>query len=113
MSEPAGKGPGVKTLGIRLPDDLHAQFALVAQLDGISLTDAIRRAIETYVATKQAEPNFQARVTAALEEIEREATGRKSAIQALLGQTAPAAGGSTATKATGRSPRGKAPGSSR
>jgi hypothetical protein len=28
---------GVKTLGIKVPDSLHAQFALVAQLDGISL----------------------------------------------------------------------------
>ncbi len=28
---------GVKTLGIKVPDALHAQFALVAQLDGISL----------------------------------------------------------------------------
>ena len=113
MSEPAGKGPGVKTLGIRLPDDLHAQFVLVAQLDGISLTDAIRRAIEIYVAAKQSEPNFQARVTAALEQIEREATGRKSAIQALLGQAALSPGASPATKATGRSPRGKGSGSSR
>ena len=113
MSEPTGKGPGVKTLGIRLPDDLHAQFVLVAQLDGISLTDAIRRAIETYVAAKQSEPDFQARVTAALEDIEREASGRKNAIQALLGQAAQSPATSSATKTTSRSPRGKSPGSSR
>lgn len=105
MSEPANKVPGVKTLGIRLPDELHAQFVMVASLDGISLTDAIRRAIEHYVAAKQSEPDFQARVAAALEEIEREASGRKNAIEALLGQTVQAAGATPAKKATTASRR--------
>lgn len=63
---------GVKTLGIKVPDALHAQFALVAQLDGISLGDAALRAVELYVTTKKAEPDFAARAQAALEEIERE-----------------------------------------
>ncbi len=40
MSEARG---GVKTLGIRLPDALHAQFALTAQVDDISLGDAALR----------------------------------------------------------------------
>ena len=48
----------VKTLGIRLPDELHTQSALVAQLDGLSLTDAIRRAVELYVETKRSEGDF-------------------------------------------------------
>jgi len=79
---------GVKTLGIRLPDELHAQFALVAQLDGLSLTDAIRRAVEFYVEAKRSEPDFNARAAAALEEIEREANSRRAAIQALFGGAA-------------------------
>ena len=41
MSEP--RNIGVKTLGIKVPDALHAQFALVAQLDGLSLGDAALR----------------------------------------------------------------------
>jgi predicted DNA-binding protein len=85
MSDP--KNAGVKTLGIRLPDELHAQFALVAQLDGLSLTDAIRRAVELYVEGKQSEADFAARAQQALEEIEREATARRNAITALFGQT--------------------------
>jgi hypothetical protein len=84
MSDP--KNAGVKTLGIRLPDELHAQFALVAQLDGLSLTDAIRRAVEFYVASKQGEADFAARAQQALEEIEREAAARRNAITALFGQ---------------------------
>jgi hypothetical protein len=84
----------VKTLGIRLPDELHTQFVLVAQLDGLSLTDAIRKAVELYVQSKRAEGDFAERATAALEEIEREAATRRSAIQGLFGQaTAQAAEG--------------------
>lgn len=84
MSEPR---PGVKTLGIKLPDALHAQFTLVAQLDRISLADAALRAVELYVATKRQEEDFAARATAALEEIEREAAARRGAIEGLFGET--------------------------
>jgi hypothetical protein len=88
MSEPKpGTKEGVKTLGIRLPDELHAQFALVAQLDGLSLTDAIRRAVEFYVEAKRSESNFAERASAALDEIEREAAARRAAIQGLFGTT--------------------------
>jgi hypothetical protein len=82
MSEPRG---GVKTLGIKVPDTLHSQFTLVAQLDGISLNDAALRAVELYVTTKRQEPDFAQRATAALEEIQREAEARAGAIQGLFG----------------------------
>jgi hypothetical protein len=82
---------GVKTLGIKVPDALHAQFALVAQLDGISLGDAALRAVELYVSTKKAEPDFAQRAQAALAEIEREAAARRGAIQGLFGTEGPAA----------------------
>lgn len=100
MSEPTGKVPGVKTLGIRLPDGLHAQFVMVARLDGLSLQDACVRGVELYVEQKQSEPDFQARIQAALEEIEREADERRSAIQALFGPKAQAGGSSAAAKKT-------------
>jgi len=82
---PVTEARGVKTLGIKVPDALHAQFALVAQLDGISLGDAAVRAVELYVSTKKAEPDFAARAQAALEDIEREAAARRGAIQGLFG----------------------------
>ncbi|MCA1601180.1 MAG: hypothetical protein LC776_05910 [Acidobacteria bacterium] len=85
MTDPKDK---VKTLGIRLPDELHTQFVLVAQLDGLSLTDAIRKAVELYVQSKRSEGDFAERATAALEEIEREAASRRSAIEGLFGQSA-------------------------
>lgn len=83
VAEP--KNANVKTLGVKLADGLHAQFSLVAQLDDLSLADAVLEAVALYVKTKQAAPDFQARATAKLEEIEREAASRRDAIQALLG----------------------------
>ncbi len=86
MSEPTGRN-GTKTLGIKLPPKLHAQFALVAQLDDISLNVAVLRAVEQYVANKQSEPDFAQRATEALAQIEREAAERKAAIEGLFGET--------------------------
>jgi hypothetical protein len=94
---------GVKTLGIRLSDDLHAQFSLAAQLDGLSLTDAIRKAVELYVEAKRSEGDFAQRANAALAEIEREANSRRAAIEALLGTTEETDGGSASTPRKTRS----------
>ncbi|WP_067461945.1 hypothetical protein [Actinomadura macra] len=84
MAEPKNSG-GVKTLGVKLTNSLHNQFSLVAQLDDLSLADAVIKAVELYVETKQAAPDFQKRAAEALAEIEREAAARHGAIQALLG----------------------------
>ena len=98
----------VKTLGIRLPDELHTQFVLVASLDGLSLTDAIRRAVELYVETKRSEGDFAERATAALDFLEREAATRRSAIEGLFGQEATqAAEGEGTTEGGNASPRGR------
>lgn len=78
---------GTKTLGIKLPPGLHAQFALVAQLDNISLNVAVLRAVEQYVANKQSEPDFAKRAADALAEIEAEAAARKAAIEGLFGDS--------------------------
>ncbi|WP_410671937.1 hypothetical protein [Amycolatopsis sp. cmx-4-68] len=86
VSEPRG----VKTLGIKVPDALHAQFTLVAQLDGISLNDAALRAVELYVSAKRQEPDFAQRAAAALEEIEKEAAARRASIEGLFGTSAEA-----------------------
>ncbi len=97
MTDPS---KGVKTLGIRLPDELHAQFVLVAGLDGLSLTDAIRKAVELYVETKRSEGDFAERAAAVLEEIEREAAARRAAIQGLFGQRAQADPGGSGSSGT-------------
>ena len=112
MSEPKDTRIGVKTLGIRLPSELHAQFALVAQLDGLNLTDAILRAVELYVETKRSESVFAERAAAVLAEIEAEAASRKAAIEGLFGSDSPATGNSTSTP-TPATPKGRKTGSER
>ena len=98
-----GVSPGTKTLGIKLPDAVHAQLTLIAGLDGLSLTDAIRQAIDGYIERKKGEGDMAARAQRALDEIEREAATRREALTALFGEHAQAA--SEAVSATRR--RGK------
>ncbi len=82
----------VKTLAIRLDEGLHAQLTVLAQLAEMTVTDAIRQAIEAYVEVQRSQGNLAAKAAGALEEIEREATTRRSAIQALFGDSGPAEG---------------------
>lgn len=103
MPEP--RNGGVKTLAIRLPDDLHAQLSLVAQLDSLSLTDAIRQAIEEFIDSKRAEDDFASRAAAMLEEIDREAATRRQSIEALFGKAGPSDTSGEPPK--GRSRRGE------
>ncbi len=91
MTEAQGQQGGFKTIGVKLPDELHAQLVLVASLDGMSLTDAIRAAIDGYIERKKGEGDLAERAARALEEIEREATARRGALQALFGDHAQAA----------------------
>jgi predicted transcriptional regulator len=102
----------MKTMAIRLEDELHAQLALVAQLEGTTVTDLIRSAVAGYIEQKRAELSGHAE--AALAEIEREAATRRQAITALFGggaasSTAPETAvevGSQPTTRPSRSPRG-------
>ena len=96
MSEPTGKTAtgGVKTLGVKLFDELHAQFAMVAQLNGLSLNDAVLQAVTEYIDRNRGEADFAERAAAALAEVEREAAARREAIQALFGAKVPDAAAS-------------------
>jgi hypothetical protein len=98
MPEP--RNGGVKTLAIRLEGELHAQLSLVAQLDGLTLTDAIRQAIDEFIERKRAEGDFASRAAAMLEEIDREAATRRQSIEALFGKTDP-------SETAGESPKGR------
>lgn len=73
-----------KTLAIKLSDELHAQAAAVASLEGISLTELIRTSIEGYLDTKRDSGELQERAQAVLDDIEREAQTRREAIAGLL-----------------------------
>jgi hypothetical protein len=84
MSEPTGRG-SVKTLAIRLTDELHTQLVLIASLERLSLTDTIRLAIEDLIERRRGDGDLQEHAAKVLEEMDQEAQVRRQALQALLG----------------------------
>ena len=90
MSESTGgRNGGVKTFAVRVPDDLHAQFVLIAGLEDLTLNDAGGLAIQMLVDAKRGDGDFSARAAEALAEIERESEARRNAIRALFSEPVP------------------------
>ena len=77
-----------KTLAIRVEETLHAQLRFIAQLRETSITDEIRQAIESRVASAQDDPEIINRAQQARDELEREAAARSAAIAGFLGKPA-------------------------
>lgn len=75
----------MKTLAIRLEDDLHAQLSGLAQLSGSTITDIIRGAIEAYIESQADNPELTAKAQAAIDAIEREAEAKRAAIATMFG----------------------------
>lgn len=78
----------MKTLAIRLDDELHAQLSVLAQLAGTSITDEIRQALEAHLAAQRENPELTNRAQGVLDEIERDAQARQAAITTLFGTPA-------------------------
>lgn len=83
-SQPEGRV--IKTLAIRLEGEQHAQLTMIAQLEELTITDAIRDAINRWIESKRNNPQLQVRAEAVLEAIEQEAATRRGAIAALLSE---------------------------
>lgn len=92
----------MKTLAIRLDDELHAQLSVLAQLSGTSLTDEIRQALEVHLKAKRANPELTERAKVVSEEIEHEAQVRQAAIATLFGTPEQS---SASAKASSKRPR--------
>jgi len=92
----------MKTMAIRLTDEVSAQLTLVAQLEATSVAELIRQAIDQLLADKRGQGDLAAKAEAALAEIDQEAKARREAIQAML---QPAAEPTGSPSATGRSRR--------
>lgn len=98
----------VKTMAIRLDDDQHAQLGMIAKLEELTVTDAIRQAIDQWIESRRSNPELQARAEAVLDDIDRDAATRRGAIAALLGDTASTTGPRGKTAPTrGRTSRSK------
>ncbi len=99
MPQPPAEGH--KTMAIRLPHDVSAQLTLIAQLEGTSIAQLIRDAIDRLLAEKRDQDGLAAKAEAALAEIEAETAARRAAIEAMLNPKAAAA------ESPPRSPRGR------
>jgi len=75
----------MRTLAIKLEEELHAQLGMIAKLEGLTLTDALRQAIDQWIDERRNNPELQARAAAVLADIDAEAATRRGAIEALLG----------------------------
>jgi len=84
MSAPNESAKGVKTLGIRLQPDVHAQLSFIAQLREGTITDEIQIAIAEHIARAKDDPDLASRAAEARAEIEREAAARQQAIATLF-----------------------------
>src|SRR5438128_1947562 len=77
----------MKTMAIRLEEELHAQLTLLAQLDGVPVIELIRQGIDLVIEQKRAHGDLAARAQAALADINREAVARREALQSLFSDT--------------------------
>lgn len=75
----------MRTLAVRITDDLRAQLDVIAQLNDRSVTEEIRLALETWIVTSKSDPKVLARAETVRAEIEREAKTKQSAIEAIFG----------------------------
>lgn len=101
MSTPDESTKGVKTLGIRLKPDVHAQLSFIAQLRDGTITDEIQIAIAEHIARAKNDPELASKAAQARAEIEREAAARQEAIATLF-----ADGGEPGSTRQGRAVKG-------
>lgn len=77
----------MKTLAIRLGDELHARLSMLAKLAGSTVTDTMRAATEQYLDTLSSDPTITAKAEELRAEIEMEAAQQRDALAALIGTT--------------------------
>ena len=83
-SQPSGP---LRTLAVRIHDDLRAQLDVIAQLNDRSVTEEIRVALESWIETIKSDPKTLQRAESVRAEIEREADTKRNAISAIFGAT--------------------------
>src|SRR5690349_11366835 len=109
MPEP--KTNDVRTLAVRVSPDYHAQLALVAQVDEISLTDLMMRALDQYMASRREAPEFKVKAQQALEEAEAQMARTRAMLLGALPEGAAQSGTDASTSASAGRGRRKEPSS--
>lgn len=99
-----GSGAQLRTLAVRITEDLRAQLDIIAQLTGRSATEEIRLALEHWIDKTKSDPEVLKKAEAVRAEIEREAQTRRNAISAIF------SGSGAAPKSKSSSTRSNSPG---
>ena len=94
---------GMKTIAIRLEDETSELLSLVAQLEGTSQIDQIREAIASHLERKVAEGDLSTRAQEALDEVDREASAKRKAIEQLVSNVSDSVRKTTPTRRRSRS----------
>ena len=94
----------MKTLAVRLDDELHARVGLLSKLSGSTVTDTIRTAIEKHLEVLASDPAITAKAEELTAEIDKEAELQRQALSALFGSSTKERAAKTTTR--GRSAKG-------
>lgn len=74
----------MRTIAIRVEDELHEQLTLLARIAERPLVDEIREAIDEHIVRKGKTVDLAAQAHKALEQIDADAASRRKAIESLL-----------------------------
>ena len=79
-----GSTSQMRTLAVRITDDLRAQLDVIAQLNDRSVTEEIRLALEGRIERSKSDPQVLKRAETVRADIEREAETKRKAIEAIF-----------------------------
>jgi uncharacterized membrane-anchored protein YjiN (DUF445 family) len=80
----AGATSQMRTLAVRITDDLRAQLDVIAQLNDRSVTEEIRLSLEDWIERSKSDPQVLKRAETVRADIEREAQTRRNATEAIF-----------------------------
>ena len=80
-SQPYGQ---MRTLAVRVSEDLRAQLDIIAQLNDRSVTEEIRLSLEDWIERSKSDPQVLKRAETVRADIEREAQTKRNAIEAIF-----------------------------
>jgi uncharacterized membrane-anchored protein YjiN (DUF445 family) len=80
----AGSASQMRTLAVRITDDLRAQLDVIAQLNDRSVTEEIRLSLEDWIERSKSDPQVLKRAETVRADIEREAQTKRNAIEAIF-----------------------------
>ncbi|MGY0386391.1 hypothetical protein ACWZJV_05410 [Nocardioides sp. WG-D5] len=106
---PVSGGSQMRTLAVRISEDLRAQLDVIAQLTGRSATEEIRLAIEDRIAKMKSDPDVLKKAETVKAEIERNAQTQRNAIAAIFSGDGNTGGKTSSTRSSGSSAAKRTP----